>query len=228
MSFRANFATIDSLEEGNIIDRRVARTLNSEEAEALSIDLNKIKFPVDFVFGPMLQHRAVLVFRGGFSEDILGNDLAYIKGKLRDITKIQSCKALEDDENAQYTANIVNEFLKKAHKVLDAHPINEDRKRRGLLPANYLLIKGPGIEVPKLKKYPRWAAVSYMSLEKGFAELSGMKVFSFDYPLFNELDAYGNLWDGLKKACNFSIKFIKKSVKDFDYIYIHINETDFD
>ena len=44
--------------------------------------------------------------------------------------------------------NIINEFLDKAFEVLDKHPINEERRRRGLLPANYLLIRGPGIEDP--------------------------------------------------------------------------------
>ena len=32
LAFRANFATIDSLENGNIIDRRAGRTLTTEEA----------------------------------------------------------------------------------------------------------------------------------------------------------------------------------------------------
>jgi 2,3-bisphosphoglycerate-independent phosphoglycerate mutase len=227
VSFRANFATIDSLEERNIVDRRVARTLNSEEAEILAMAVNKVKLPCEFVFKPMLQHRAVLVLKGGFSEDILGNDLAYIKGKIRDVKKVQACRVIEDDENAQYTCNIINEFLEKAHKVLESHPVNEDRRKRGLLPANYILIKGAGIEPPKLRQYKRWAAINYMSLEKGFSKASGMKVFSFDYPLFEDIDAYGNLWEGLREACSFAIKCIKRSLKDYDYIYVHVNEIDF-
>lgn len=227
LSFRANFASIDSLEKGNILDRRVGRTLNSEEAEILAMAINKIKLPCEFDFKPMLHHRAVLAFRGGFSEDILGNDLAYIKGRLQEIKKVKFCQALEDDENSQYTCNIVNEFLKKAHEVLKDHPVNIDRKKRGLLPANYILIKGPGMDPPKLKQYRRWASITYMSLEKGFSEASGMKVFSFDYPLFEDIDAYGNLWEGLEKACRFAISCIRRVSRDYDYIYIHINETDF-
>jgi len=41
LALRANFATIDSLEEGNIIDRRAGRTLTTEEAEALAKSLNR-------------------------------------------------------------------------------------------------------------------------------------------------------------------------------------------
>ena len=65
-----------------------------------------------------------------------------------------------------------------------------------------------------------------MPLEKGFAEITGMTNFSFDYPKLKNLDAYSNLWEGLKKACEFSEKTIKENYKDFDYTYVHIKETD--
>lgn len=227
LALRVNFATIDSLEKGSIIDRRAGRTLTTEEAESLADTINlKINLPCKFVFQPSVQHRAVLVFRGGFSDDILGNDVTYMQGKSQDITKIRACKPTDDDENSQYTANIVNEFLEKAHEILNNHPINKERKKRGLLPANFLLVRGAGIEPPKLKQYRKWASISYMPLEIGFSKISGMKVFSFDYPRLNKLDSYENLYEGLKKACNFSVKTLKDIYKKFDYAYIHIKETD--
>lgn len=220
LALRVNFATIDSLKKGNIIDRRAGRTLTNVEAEVLAKSLNKIKLPVEFVLEPTIQHRAVLVFRGGFSDNILGNDPHPFTGKFR------LCKALDDDENSQYTTNIVNEFIEKAHEVLKKHIINEDRKLKGLMPANYLLVRGPGIEIPKLKIYKKWLSVVSMPLEIGFSRLSGMKTFSFDYPKLKKLDVYENLYDGLKKRCKFVIKTIKKKNKDSDYAYIHIKETD--
>jgi 2,3-bisphosphoglycerate-independent phosphoglycerate mutase len=226
LAFRANFATIDSLENGNIIDRRAGRTLTTEEAEELSKALNKINLSVKFVFKPTIQHRAALVFNGGFSDNILGNDLTYLQGRSLHADNVDYCKPLDEDENSQYSANIANEFLEKAFEVLDKHPINQERRRKGLLPANYLLIRGAGIEIPKLKIYNKWASVAYMPLEKGFSKLSGMKVYSFDYPKLKGLDAYKNLYDGLEKACDFSIKIIEKIKNDFDYIYIHLKETD--
>ncbi|MBR9701383.1 2,3-bisphosphoglycerate-independent phosphoglycerate mutase [Candidatus Pacearchaeota archaeon] len=226
LAFRTNFATVDSLEKGNIIDRRAGRTLTKDEAGILGKALNKIKLPVKFDFEPTIQHRGVLVFRGGFSEDLLGNDLTYSQGKLKAATKIKFCKPLDDDENTQYTVNIVNEFLEKAYRVLDKHPVNEERKRRGLMPANYILIRGAGIEPPKLKRYNKWVSPSYMPLEIGFSRVSGMTVFSFDYPKLKKLDAYENLWKGLKKSCRFNAKILKKNRKKFDYAYVHIKETD--
>lgn len=226
LAFRVNFATIDSLEEGNIIDRRAGRTLTTREAQELSKSLNKINIPVKFVFKPTIQHRAALVFNGGFSDNISGNDSTYAQGKTITINKIGYCKPLDEDENSQYSANIANEFVEKAYHVLNNHPINQERRKKGLLPANYLLIRGAGIEVPKLKIYKKWASVAYMPLEIGFSRLSGMNVYSFEYPELKSFDAYENLYDGLKEACKFSIKTLNKIKKNCDYVYVHLKETD--
>ena len=224
LTFRTNFACIDSLKDGNIIDRRI-RTLTTKEAEKLSSDLNKIDLSCKFIFKPTIQHRGVLVFKGGFSDNISGNDMAYIQGK-SNTNKVGSVKPLDEDENSQYSANVVNEFLEKAYNVLKNHEINQKRIKKGLTPVNYLLVRGPGIEQPKLKFYRKWFSVAYMPLEIGFSRVSGMKVFSFNYPKLRWFDAYSNLNKGLRKACKFSIKQIKRNHKKFDYAYIHIKETD--
>lgn len=226
LAFRANFATIDSLEQGNIIDRRAGRTLTTQEANILAKAISKIKLPCEFVFKPTVQHRAALVFRGGFSDNISGNDTTYTQGMNFPSNKISKCKPLDDDENSQYTANIVNEFLEKAYGALNNHPINTERVRKGLLPANFLLIRGPGIEPPKLKQYKKWVSSSYMPLEIGFANVSGMKNYSFEYPELTSIDAYENLWKGLRKACKHAANVIQKNMKRADYAYIHIKETD--
>lgn len=224
LALRVNFASVDN--KKNIVDRRAGRTLTTMEAEILAKALNKINLPCKFIFKPTIQHRAVLVFSGGFSDNILGNDATYIQGKSQEVTKIGACKPLDDDENSQYTSNILNEFIEKAYELLNKHPVNQERKRRGLLPANFLLVRGAGIEIPKLKQYKKWISIAYMPLEIGFSKLCGMQVFSFEYPKLKELDAYKNLYDGLEKACKFSIKTLKKNYKKADYAYIHLKETD--
>ena len=227
LALRVNFATIDNLEKGNILDRRAGRTLTNAEAKELASALNsKLKISAKFLFEPTIQHRAALVFRGGFSDNITGNDLTYYQGKSQEIHKIQKCKAQDDDENSSYTANVVNEFLEKAFEILNNHPVNKARREKGLMPANYLLVRGAGVEAPKLKQYKKWMSINYMPLEIGFSKCSGMTNFAFNYPRLRELDAYENLWRGLKKACKYSIKVLKKQMKKFDYCYIHLKETD--
>ncbi len=226
LALRVNFSSIDSLEKGNIVDRRSGRTLTTIEAQTLAKAVNKIDLPVKFDFVPTIQHRAVLVFRGGFSDNITGNDATYSQGKSEEINKISKCKGMDDDENTLYTVNIVNEFLEKAHEILKDHPVNLDRIKRGLMPANYLMVRGAGIEPPKIKKYKKWVSLTYTPLEKGFAKTCEMKNTSFEYPKLKTLDAYENLWKGMKKAVKYSIKFLKKYKKKADYAYIHIKETD--
>lgn len=226
LALRVNFGTIESLDSGKIIDRRAGRTLKTEEAHALAKALNKIKMPCDFEFKSTIQHRAVLVFRGGFSDNVSGNDLTYVQGKSQEVHKIQRCKPLDDEENSQYTCNILNEFLERAYEVLNEHPVNVDRKRRGLMPANYLLVRGAGIEAPKLKQYKKWISTNYMPLEIGFSNVCNMKNFSFEYPKLKGLDAYENLWKALKKACKHSVNVLKKNLKKADYCYVHLKEVD--
>ncbi len=227
LALRTNFATIDNYKSGNIIDRRAGRTLTTGEAEILAKTVNKIELPCKFVFKPTVQHRGVLVLRGGFSDNITGNDSTYSKNNATAATKIGMFRPEDDeDENAQYTVNILNEFAEKVFEVLDKHPINEERRKKGLLPANFLLMRGAGAEVPKLKFYKKWLSLAYMPMERGFAKTSGMKVVSFEYPALKGLDSYVNLWEGLKKACSKSEKALKKNKKKFDYFYVQLKETD--
>ncbi|VVB83440.1 2,3-bisphosphoglycerate-independent phosphoglycerate mutase [uncultured archaeon] len=226
LALRANFATIESFKSGTIIDRRAGRTLTTYEAEILAKALNKIKLPCQFIFKPTVGHRGALVFKGGFSDNISGNDGVYMQGKTMVSDKISLCKQLDEEENSQYSANIVNEFLEKAYEVLNSHPLNEDRRKRGLLPANFLLVRGAGIEVPKLKVYKNWVSAAYMPLEIGFSKTAGMKTYSFDYPKLKNMDVYANLKEGLARACKFSIWVLRKNKRKADYVYIHLKETD--
>lgn len=228
LALRTNFATIDSYDKGNIVDRRAGRTLKTAEAEILAKALNnKVKLPCKFVFKNTIQHRGVLVLRGGFSDNISQTDISYYEqGKLKTFDKIKHCKPVDDEDNSQYTANIVNEFLKQAFEVLNSHPVNIERKKRGLMPANFLLTRGAGIEAPKLKFYKNWMCVSYLPLEISFSKICGMKSFSFEYPDLKKLDVYDNMYEALRMACKFSIKSLKKNWDKSDYAYIHIKETD--
>lgn len=223
LAFRTNFATVDG--EHNIKDRRAGRVLTTGEGRKLAESLNGIKMHSETIFKSTIQHRGVLVFRGGFSDSISGNDATYHMGKSKEIKKAIPVKVLDEFENTQYTAEVVNEYLEKAHNVLKEHPVNLKRERKGLLPANYLLLRGAGIEVPELKNYPNWVSIVYMPLEIGFARQCGMKVAKFNYPPLKGRDTYGNLKEGLQKACRFSARTLKKNRK-FEYAYVHVKETD--
>jgi 2,3-bisphosphoglycerate-independent phosphoglycerate mutase len=215
LAVRINFATIDS--KGKIIDRRAGRTLTTKEAKILSKTINKIKLPCEFKFKSTIQHRGVLILYGKHSDEIIGNDPSKLTKKIPVKPK---------NKNAKYTANILNEFLEKLYNALKNHRVNKERIKKGLAPANYILLRGAGIKEPKLKQYKNWISPSYMPLEIGFSKKSAMTITSFKYPELKKTNVYENLWDGLKKICDFGIKSIKKYYKKYGYMYLHIKEPD--
>ncbi len=180
LALRTNFGVIDNLKSRNVIDRRVGRTLTTKEAIELAKILNeKVKLPCEFEFYPAVQHRGVLVLRGGFSDNISNTDPEWNSEKEN---KFRFSEPLDEEEESKHVSNVLNDFLDQAFRILDKHPVNEIRRKKGLLPANMLFTRGGGSELPKLKQYKAWMSINPMPLEIGISELSGMKNFNFKYP----------------------------------------------
>ena len=229
LALRCNFASVKDLESGEIIDRRCGRTLTTKEARILAKEINeKVKLPFKFEFYPGVQHRGVLVFRGGFSDNVTGADAAYSEGKVKSNDgKIIYSIPLDEEEDSKLSSDLINAFMRKSHEVLEKSSINEIRKKRGLFPANFIICRGPGSEVIRYKKLKgKWMALGYMPLEKGIARAFGMDIYHLRYPKMKGIDVYDNLFSGLKKALKYSVKMLKRYKKKYDYFYIHIKETD--
>jgi len=225
---RANFGTIENLESRKIIDRRAGRNLTDKEANELALAINtQVKLPVKFRFFPTLQHRGILVFYGGFSDNITNTDSYFHeKGKIWVKENFEWSVPLDEEDNSEFAANLVNSFVSQAFKILNEHPINKKRRKKGLMAANMIFTRDPGVEMPELKKFRKSMAIVNMPLEKGIAKASGMDVFSFPYPNMKGYDAYENLELGLNKMIDFAKETLKKNHKDYDFCYIHIKETD--
>ena len=230
LALRCNFATIDTLEDGNILDARAGRTLTTREAEILAKSVNdKLKLPFNFEFRATSQHRAALVFRGGFSDNISDANPFYGNGTAKSNLnpKMAYSKSLDYEDDSKLSADLVNSFIRHSHEILKNHPINKERERKGLFPANIILCRGAGSEAVKLKKLKgKWIALGYMPLEIGIAKVAGMDVYNFRYPKMKGLDVYSTLYKGLAKATKYGWKMIKKYRKDYDYFYVHLKETD--
>src|SRR3989338_10043363 len=89
-------------------------------------------------FFPTREHRAVLVFRGGFSDNISNADPFYSEGSARSLLnpKIVFSQPLDEEEDSKLSSDLVNQFIRKSHEILDSHPINIKRARKGLFSAN--------------------------------------------------------------------------------------------
>lgn len=226
---RANFGTVENMISRKILDRRAGRTLTTEEAKILARAINEnVKLPVKFEFFPTIQHRGVLVFYGGFNDNITDIDTyVHEKGKIYVKDNFDWSKSLDDeDENSGFAANLVNSFVDQATKILNDHPLNKKRVKKGMMPANIILVRDPGVEIPELNKFRNSMAIVNMPLEKGIAKVSGMDVYPVDYPIMKDHDVYSNLYRGLEIMSEHAIKILKKHGEDYNFCYIHFKETD--
>ncbi len=225
---RANFGTVEGLVSRKMLDRRAGRTLTTREAKQLAIAINQnVKLPIKFQFIPTVQHRGILIFYGGFSDNITNTDTyVHEKGKIWVKDKFDWSMALDDDENSEFAANLINSFVNQSFKILNKHPLNTLRIKRGMLPANIILTRDPGMEIPELRRFHSSMAIVNMPLEKGIAKISGMDVYSFDYPAMKNYDVYENLYEALDKMTEFAVKTLKKRGEEYGFCYIHFKETD--
>jgi 2,3-bisphosphoglycerate-independent phosphoglycerate mutase len=190
LALRCNFATVNR--DFTIVDRRCGRTLTTSEAAELAKAINEeVRLEgATFTFKSTIGHRGVLVIKrpnGLLSSNITNTDPAYEKvgglgvAKAKSEAKVAECRPLDDSPEAAMAAKLVNEFTVKAIEVLDGHPINSERRRRGLLPANAILCRDAGHERPKLKPMSelyglKMACLAEMPVERGIAMAAGMEV----------------------------------------------------
>ncbi len=173
VAFRCNFATVD---DGLVVtDRRAGRI--SAGTDELANSLNGMTIDgAEIIFKEAIDHRAVLILRGqGLSPEV-GDIDPHDAG-----VRILEAKPLSPE--AEKTARVLNEFTRRSHEILDAHPVNAARRERGEPPANIVLPRGAGTppDVPSFSEMHNGiegAAVVGISLVKGLCGLAGLKVIT--------------------------------------------------
>ncbi len=112
------------------------------------------------------------------------------------------------------------ELMRASYDILEHHPINEDRRQRGLKPANSIWLWSPGKKpaLPSFKE--KWgldaAVISAVDLIKGIGICAGMRSIDVE-------GATGNVhtnYDGKASAA------IEAFESGYDYVYIHIEAPD--
>ncbi len=138
VGFRCNYATLAP--DGKVRDRRAGRiheTTTLSKAIQERVDLTKLG--VEFYFRSGAGHRAALALRGdGLGDRVSSND------PKKDGMPMSPFSALTEEPEDQKTATVLNEFVRQSTEVLSGHPLNLDRKARGLPVANVVLIRGAG------------------------------------------------------------------------------------
>ncbi|MGP8125152.1 MAG: alkaline phosphatase family protein [Nitrososphaerales archaeon] len=188
LALRANLA---SAKGKRIVDRRAGRNLTEDEAGRLAVELNGIRLKgAELEFRATLSYRGVLVIRADqrLSSEISNTDPAYAKvggfGAARPTVsgeRVQTSRPESASAAAKRAADLVNEFTAKSIEVLSNSRVNEERVREGKLPANCVLLRDAGDNVPAVESFEekygmKGTALVEMPAEVGIAKLLRMKM----------------------------------------------------
>jgi len=233
VAFRVNFAT--AADDGKaILDRRVGRNLTTDEAIALSKEINsKVTLSAaTFEFKNTIGHRGILVIRGmrsKLSGWITNTDPAYDREGAFGVALVkfenfvaesQPMPGYENSSEAKEAASLLNEFTQKSQKVLNESLVNKKRISEGKLAANVILSRDAGDHLPKFPRIDtlyniRFGSFVQMPVEKGIALLTGMEII--DLPeATGHLDVDYPIW----------AKIALDSLKKYNGIYVHIKGPD--
>ncbi|MCA0458021.1 MAG: 2,3-bisphosphoglycerate-independent phosphoglycerate mutase [Chloroflexi bacterium] len=194
VAVRGNFCTVDA--NGLITDRRAGRIPTEEGAKRVEL-LKQIQIPgVDITVEAVQDYRFALLLRGeGLSGAIADTD--------PQVTGVATLPARATDPKAEYTAGLINQWLKQAADVLKGHE-----------PANMVTLRGFA-EDPALPKYSdvyklKAACVAVYPMYKGVARLVGMDII--------DTDSHDSAADEFKR--------VAAVWNDYDFVFCHIKYTD--
>ena len=210
IAFRGNLGTVD--ENLNIIDRRAGRVRDTSPFTK-AIDGMEIE-GIKFIVKPATAHRAGVVMRGkGLSSAITDAD-PHEEGK-----PICEVKATDGTKEAEFTARVLNKFLRESYEVLKNLEENKKRREEGLLEANFLLVRGasdcPNLPNFKEKYNMNSCCIAGAGMYKGVGVLLGMDLIKVD-------GANGLADTNLKGKFETAIKMLE----DYEFIFVHVKAFD--
>jgi 2,3-bisphosphoglycerate-independent phosphoglycerate mutase len=233
LAYRINFATCDW---PDIVDRRVGRDLSSEEAHALAAEVNEqLRLPgATFELAATIEHRGALVIRsseGPLSANVTNTDPAYRReGHLGVALEtfepvVSTATALDDTAEAARAADLTNAFVEGAAQLLDASPVNEERRARGSLPGNLILTRDAGDHRPRLQPIRDrfgwgWGCFVEMPVERGISLALGMD--AVDAP---RLDPMG-FGPAAEEAYAVWADLAAEALDAYQALYVHIKGPD--
>ena len=194
LTARGNFATVN--EKGIIVDRRAGRIpteKNKEICEFLGNEIKEVEGVHISIF-PGKEHRFVVVFQG-----------KELRGDLTDADPQKDGLEAKETEGlspeAQRTAEIVNDYLRRANEVL-----------KPFHPANAILLRGfskiPDIPTMSDRFRLRPAAIATYPMYRGLAMLVGMEILETGESVKDEVET------------------LKRYFDRYDFFYLHFKKPD--
>ena len=226
LALRGNFATLDN--EERIIDRRAGRTIERDDAEKISKEIeNEIKFSnanTSVVVAPTIGHRIIVRLRDDkpLSSEITNTDPAYarvdgmgIAKAVSDFMRIEKCIPMEQTEDASNASKLVNEFTEQSLEIMKKSDVNKQRSQKNKKLLNSILLRDAGNKYPNVKPINELHAINFscivdMPVEVGISNILEMKMFNA-----------GGLTDYEEKA-----KVAAQAMQTENAIYVHLKGPD--
>lgn len=220
IAVRGNFATLDA--RGHIIDRRAGRI--REEAHELTASLDGCRLETDngtaarFRVSAGTEHRLAIVLRGeGLSSAILGSDTG---DGAPPGPPLRPRPLDPEDARAAETAELLWRFEKHAKKILSQHPINEQRRRKGLPEANVVLTRGAG-RLHRLRAIDTDGQELRLACVAGDRTLLGLTSFLGGTPISSP-----RLTANLDSDLDYKFELAEKALRDHQLVVVHCKGAD--
>lgn len=206
-TFRTNVVTLsedEPYEEKTMIDYS-SDEITTEESSQLIKAVNDALSTSEYEFFSGISYRHLMVWHN--------KENCFELTPPHDISDRKITEYLPKD-------SILLNLMKKSYEILKDHPVNLDRKKRGLRPANSIWIWGNGTK-PNLTTFAelygvRGSVVSAVDLIKGIGTGAGLNVIDV-------IGATGNVhtnFDGKAEAAVCELK------NGADFVYVHLEAPD--
>jgi len=193
------------------IKNHSAGHISSVEAAALIRDLDKKLGSAKIRFYPGVSYRHILVLKG----DEFSKNVKCIPP--HDVPGIEMAKVMVKGD--AHTNAVLNDLILKSNELLEDHPVNLDRAKRGKDKANYIWPWSPG-KRPKLEKFfdkygKKGAVISAVDLLQGIGVYAGFEVIKVE----GATGLANTNYEGKADA-------VVKALKSHDFVYCHVEASD--
>ncbi|MEL7654788.1 MAG: cofactor-independent phosphoglycerate mutase [Bacillota bacterium] len=210
VAFRTNLVTLQG--EGSYDDLMIldhsAGDITSEEAKVLIEYINEKLGTETIQFYPGVSYRHAMIIKNGST--------SYDMTPPHDVLTQRAGDHLPKGEGSEF----ITEMMKESYQLLSDHPINLERIRKGLNPANSIWIWGQGKKPSLSSFYDKYGikgtAISAVDLIKGIAICAGLDSVDVE-------GATGTIHTNFKGKAQATIDEFKKGK---DFVYLHLEAPD--
>ncbi|MDD3168185.1 MAG: cofactor-independent phosphoglycerate mutase [Eubacteriales bacterium] len=210
VAFRTNLVTLagDGSYEDLTIQDHAAGDITSEEAKVLMEYMDEQFGTAQLRFYPGVSFRHAMIVKDGSTD--------YDLTPPHDVLTQRVGDHLPKGSGSEF----ITAMMKKSYELLSVHPINKERERKGLNPANSIWIWGQGRK-PNLSSFfdkygIKGTAISAVDLIKGIALCAGLSSVDVE-------GATGTIhtnFDGKAQAA------IEEYQRGQDFVYLHLEAPD--